>query len=173
MPSQPLQLYKGEPDSPHDLPTLLPAAGIKWLEPPCCASVVWRAKFMTHTAPSGQKNPIHVHLCTAPTPLCAWDLPLNILSREWKCHLKICLADEENHQSTQCNATHVVEFAMLLFLACSNREAKQRKAFKGGNFHELQECPIRLFLSLLGFRLHVTCLKMSLLQFRFSCQSES
>ena len=60
---------------------------------------------------------------------------------------------------------------MLLLLACSNRAAKQRKAFKGGNFHELRECAIQLFLSLLGFRLHVTCLKMSLLQFRFSCQS--
>ena len=32
---------------------------------------------------------------------------------------KRSLAGEENHQSTQCNATHVVEFAMLLLLACT------------------------------------------------------
>ena len=34
-----------------------------------------------------------------------------------------------------------------------------------------EECPVWLFPSVLDFRLQVTCLKMSLLQFRFACQS--
>ena len=49
--------------------------------------------------------------------------------------LKICLAGEENHQSTQCNAIHIAEFSVLLLLSCGNRAAKQRKVFKGVNFH--------------------------------------
>ena len=60
---------------------------------------------------------------------------------------------------------------MLLLLAHSNRGTKQKKAFKGGNFREFWECPIQRFLSLLDFWLHVTCLKMSLLQFKFLWQS--
>ena len=66
---------------------------------------------------------------------------------------------------------HMLLNLLLLLLAHSNRGTQQKKAFKGGNFHEFWECPIQLSLSRLDFWLHVTCLKMSLLQFKLLWQS--